>query len=272
MHNHTQGTSAPTTHLIFEGTALSIIDHSGQPWLAAADLARALDYSNPRSISNIYDRNRDEFTSEMTQVINTSTSGNINGLQHNRVRIFSPRGCHLLAMFARTDKAKLFRKWVLDVLDNVDLHTKTAKPDKASPELMNRLRDRIRMASHGFRYRHKAEAAFNARIRTATGAASTTKLTTAQCLHALDQIEFLEQGCSRYNKAVAAAEDKFLRKFVRGDSPMPLKPDLLLMEKDSSREILPIEASEADLRNLTNNAVGDEARMLLGHNTGEGEL
>src|SRR5690606_26085950 len=29
----------------------------------------------------------------------------------------SLRGCHLLAMFARTDIAKQFRKWVLDVLD-----------------------------------------------------------------------------------------------------------------------------------------------------------
>lgn len=34
-----------------------------------------------------------------------------------RVRIFSLRGCHLLAMFARTPVAKAFRRWVLDVLD-----------------------------------------------------------------------------------------------------------------------------------------------------------
>lgn len=32
-------------------------------------------------------------------------------------RIFSLRGCHLLAMFARTPVAKEFRRWVLDVLE-----------------------------------------------------------------------------------------------------------------------------------------------------------
>ena len=34
-------------------------------------------------------------------------------------RIFSARGCHLIGMFARTDRAKAFRKWVLDVLDAI---------------------------------------------------------------------------------------------------------------------------------------------------------
>lgn len=31
--------------------------------------------------------------------------------------MFSLRGCHLIAMFATTDKAKEFRRWVLDILD-----------------------------------------------------------------------------------------------------------------------------------------------------------
>ena len=34
-----------------------------------------------------------------------------------RARIFSLRGCHLLAMFARTPVAKAFRRWVLDVIE-----------------------------------------------------------------------------------------------------------------------------------------------------------
>jgi hypothetical protein len=33
------------------------------------------------------------------------------------VRIFSPRGCYLLGMLARTTRAKAFRVWVLDVLE-----------------------------------------------------------------------------------------------------------------------------------------------------------
>ena len=34
-----------------------------------------------------------------------------------KTRVFSLRGAHLLAMFARTPVAKEFRKWVLDILD-----------------------------------------------------------------------------------------------------------------------------------------------------------
>jgi prophage antirepressor-like protein len=33
------------------------------------------------------------------------------------VRVFSLRGAHLVSMFANTSVAKLFRKWVLDILD-----------------------------------------------------------------------------------------------------------------------------------------------------------
>ena len=44
------------------------------------------------------------------------------------VRIFSLRGCHLLAMFARTPIAKQFRRWVLDVLD------KLAEEERAKAE------------------------------------------------------------------------------------------------------------------------------------------
>jgi hypothetical protein len=48
----------------------------------------------------------------MTALVELDTKG---GKQ--QVRIFSLRGCHLLAMFARTPVAKEFRKWVLDVID-----------------------------------------------------------------------------------------------------------------------------------------------------------
>lgn len=50
----------------------------------------------------------------MTEVLNLTTSGNY----QKEVRIFSLRGAHLIAMFARTPVAKAFRKWVLDILDN----------------------------------------------------------------------------------------------------------------------------------------------------------
>lgn len=60
-----------------------------------------------------YERNADEFTENMTQVVENLDTVNLTV----RARIFSLRGCHLLAMFARTPVAKAFRKWVLDAIE-----------------------------------------------------------------------------------------------------------------------------------------------------------
>ena len=101
------------TTLTFQNTTLSVINQRNQTFLTAKDLGSALGYKNPTGdISNIYDRNADEFTAEMTALIKMPTAGGI-----QKVRIFSLRGAHLIAMFARTKVAKDFRKWVLDILD-----------------------------------------------------------------------------------------------------------------------------------------------------------
>lgn len=87
--------------------------NDGQIWLSSTELAQALGYKSVKSVSNLYNSNKDEFTESMTQVTESVTSGNYK----KKSRIFSLRGCHLIAMFARTAVAKQFRKWVLDVLD-----------------------------------------------------------------------------------------------------------------------------------------------------------
>ena len=101
------------TTLTFQNTTLSVINQNNQTFLTASDLGKALDYSDAdRSVRRLYTANADEFTAEMTALIEMPTAG---GLQ--KVRIFSLRGAHLIAMFARTKVAKEFRKWVLDILD-----------------------------------------------------------------------------------------------------------------------------------------------------------
>ena len=99
--------------LSFKDTNFQITDINGQPWLRGLQVASALGYKNPAAdIVNLYNRNADEFTDSMTQVIELPTAG---GKQ--QVRVFSLRGCHLLGMLARTKVAKEFRHWVLDVLE-----------------------------------------------------------------------------------------------------------------------------------------------------------
>ena len=60
-------------------------------------------------------------------VIGVMTNGINNNLREKKVRIFSLRGAHLIAMFARTPVAKEFRRWVLDILDREVVHSPIAK-------------------------------------------------------------------------------------------------------------------------------------------------
>jgi prophage antirepressor-like protein len=111
-------TTTSTSALTFNGVELSTINHNNQIWMTSAELAKALGYSRADMISKIYDRNKSEFSEKMSKLIDPQNGvlGESSGLQH-KARIFSLRGCHLIAMFAKTQIAKKFRVWVLDILD-----------------------------------------------------------------------------------------------------------------------------------------------------------
>ena len=108
--------------LTFNNVTLAPIPHQNSLWIRSVELARALGYSDESSVGRIYKRNAEEFTPEMTQVIEISDTVNLTV----PTRIFSLRGCHLVAMFARTPVAKAFRRWVLDVLDKLDAEQRAA--------------------------------------------------------------------------------------------------------------------------------------------------
>lgn len=102
--------------LTFNEVDFNPVERNGQIWLTSTEIAKALGYKSTKSVSNLYSNNSDEFTTRMTTVIESMTVRKTGNIMMN-TRIFSLRGCHLLAMFARTDIAKAFRKWVLDILD-----------------------------------------------------------------------------------------------------------------------------------------------------------
>lgn len=101
--------------LCFNDFTFSPITRGNQPWIRATELARALGYGRENQVSRLYRNNADEFTPDMTQLVEITAQPQ-NGAE-GRARIFSLRGCHLLAMFARTPVAKAFRRWVLDVIE-----------------------------------------------------------------------------------------------------------------------------------------------------------
>ena len=115
--------------LTFNDVTLTPISHQNSLWIRAAELARALGYCDESKVSRLYRRNAGEFTQDMTQLIEISAEAQ-NGLlgRAGRCRIFSLRGCHLLAMFARTPVAKAFRRWVLDVLEKYAAEQQSSRP------------------------------------------------------------------------------------------------------------------------------------------------
>lgn len=115
MTKHDSARDLPAT-LTFQNTELSIIDRDGVPWLTSADLARALGFADPRKLSNMFNRHKDEFTDDMAHVLKLRTGRQAAPAS---VRIFSPRGAQLIAMLAKTPRAKDFRRWVLDVLEGL---------------------------------------------------------------------------------------------------------------------------------------------------------
>ncbi|HBC9089340.1 TPA: hypothetical protein KE767_004351 [Citrobacter koseri] len=108
--------------LTFHNTNFAYMEMAGQIWLTASEVSQALEYADDKSVQRIYTRHADEFTEKMTGVVKLTTP---RGMQESRV--FSLRGAHLIAMFARTPKAKEFRRWVLDILDREVAHSPIAK-------------------------------------------------------------------------------------------------------------------------------------------------
>ncbi|WP_291970168.1 BRO family protein [Candidatus Symbiopectobacterium sp.] len=105
-----------TTQLVFKSRVLDVVEHNSELWFTSAELAKALQYKKTDAITQIYTRNLDEFTAQMSTTLNLRVVRKTGTVEMNN-RIFSLRGAHLIAMFANTPIAKEFRKWVLDILD-----------------------------------------------------------------------------------------------------------------------------------------------------------
>ncbi|OTA15415.1 antirepressor [Xenorhabdus beddingii] len=109
-----------TNQLTFRSTVFNPVTYANKIWFTAVELAKALEYKKSDAVTQIYERNSDEFTSAMTETLKLSVSKKSKGYEDNlqkTVRVFSLRGAHLVAMFSKTSVAKEFRKWVLDILD-----------------------------------------------------------------------------------------------------------------------------------------------------------
>lgn len=99
-------------NLVFKSQTIIPVIVNNLPYLMASQIGAALGYARPDKINSIYQSHRDEFTNTMTFTTDLVVLG-----QNRQVRVFSLRGCHLLAMFSKTPVAKEFRHWVLDLIE-----------------------------------------------------------------------------------------------------------------------------------------------------------
>lgn len=143
-----------TTALTFQETNFEIVERNGQTWLTSTDIAKALGFKRTQSVTQLFNRNKDEFTDNMTLILKMSVKGFGSGSSQKPLRIFSLRGAHLLAMFAKTAIAKEFRKWVLDILDKEVKVERPTKSERTTTLERTPLKDAVNMlvAKRGLPY------------------------------------------------------------------------------------------------------------------------
>lgn len=192
-----------TTQLVFNNTPLSVITLNNQIWIASSELAKILQYKKTDSITQIYNRNSDEFTSKMTETLKMRVSGNY----QKTVRIFSLRGAHLIAMFSNTEIAKEFRKWVLDILDKEVQKTTpqpATLPAPAPVEPTEAKIETVKFYEHEianqFHFSRTANAAIWFAIRYATGTPSPENFDTRH-------IPIIVNECNRINAILTKYTD-----------------------------------------------------------------
>lgn len=139
-----------TLTLSFNNVNFSPVQHDGQIWLTANELAKALGYAKSDAVAQVYERNKDEFTSSMTTTLKLSVVRKTGKVEMAH-RIFSLRGAHLIAMFSKTIVAKEFRKWVLDVLEREVLNMRFESRQTISPEQQALLHEIVDRRSQGNR-------------------------------------------------------------------------------------------------------------------------
>lgn len=220
--------------LSFNGVTLTPIHHNTQIHLTASELAKALGYSQENAVTKIYNRNADEFSADMTQIIVNPQLPNLG------MRIFSLRGCHLVGMFARTPVAKEFRKWVLDVLAKevgepviTPINPQSAQSSKLSPSDYDIVRRAVQHISIGMRFSNTSTNAIYARLRYLCGVDSVCELRYEHLPLIQNELYRIERTLAPYKKMRLETEKQLIRR-VCGDDEFAVSAAILDIEKTAT--------------------------------------
>ena len=211
--------------LCFNDFTFSPVTRDNQPWFRSSEIARALDYKREDILGKLYRKNADEFTSDMTQVV--ENLDNTESVLSVKVRLFSLRGCYALAMFARTPVAKAFRKWCLDVIERYGDRVPVAHPVELDASRPSRRTDPERKALTaiintwvGMAPIHYASA--RAQVNAHFGVASVDSLTIGQVRDAIrwvqEKIDALQQALPAQTQPAslpASIDEKPFLEFIK---------------------------------------------------------
>lgn len=225
--------------LSFNGVTLTPIHHNAQIYLTSAELAKALGYASLKSVNNLYNANADEFSTDMTTVIDSMTVRKT-GTVNLTVRIFSLRGCHLIAMFARTPVAKEFRKWVLDILDKevgepiiAPINPQPAQSSKLSPSDYDIVRRAVQHISIGMYFPGVSASTIHARLRHLCGVDSVCELRYEHLPLIQNELYRIERTLAPYKKMRLETEKQLIRR-VCGDDEFAVSAAILDIEKTAT--------------------------------------
>lgn len=213
----------------YDGEPLTIVCQDGKPWLTSSDLARALGYSRADMVSRIYDRHAGEFSLDMTMTVNLPVKGFGSGNSEKLVRIFSPRGCHLVAMFAHTPRAAGFRRWVLDVLEGLEASAKAGPslplpPDEAA--LLAAQLESIRLRFCGGRAPSEEVDELRGRLDRIREDLRSSKLALERAERGLKDAEAVPQAPGGLALAAAIERERRAQRRLGADhQPAPLSPE-----------------------------------------------
>ena len=120
----------------YEEEPITFLEHNGKRWISGPSIAKGLGV-NRNIINQIFNRHKDEF------------SGFVDTFKmkvRNRpieTRIFDESGFILICMFSKSPKAKLFRKWAVEVLRQVKSKGYYIENHNEMKSLINLLNDLV---------------------------------------------------------------------------------------------------------------------------------
>lgn len=250
-------TSTSTNHrektmkaLVFNGVTLTPVHYNSQIYLTSAELAKALGYARTDKVTELYNRNADEFSDGMTMTLKMGVNGINGSTRQLENRIFSLRGCHLIAMFARTPVAKDFRKWVLDILDKeVGEPVMTAATPTSpilSPADYAVIKRAIHLIAHELCYSGQVKSAIYARLRTLCEVDSVTQFRYEHLPTIQNEIYRIERTLSPYKKMRSETEKQLIRR-ICGEDEFAVSQAILDIEKTTHEYEMAFDARFSEL-------------------------